>query len=248
VAHSLAGESLCRPLRLRPPAIVLSTLWFSFHARSDIHADTADGPFFPPRESARRCSPDELYSLPPVEIPANFAAQPRLRRTAVLHHLNKVTSGDFSVTHKGYGREMVYVGVPKPSLRVNLLFFFCGKVAARQGPRGCVEKIPLGIAVVGEMTIFHQLCGSLYVQKGLVKPNIKVFPCQEETASRWKPQEPNNFWKSLNEMRCVHWLEEIPVRGVIAGPYVPSIRLPDSWMAQSVNGSLTECLDGYTDL
>ena len=72
-------------------------------------------------------------------------------------------------------------------------------------------------------------------------------PANRKRLPRWKSQEPDNFWKSLNEMRCVRWLEEILVRGVFACPYVPSIRLTDGWMQQSVNGSLTERLKGQTE-
>jgi len=74
-----------------------------------------------------------------------------------------------------------------------------------------------------------------------------MFSRQKETASRWKPQEPDNFWKSLSEMRCVQWLEEIFVRGIFASPYVPPIRVTHRWMPQSVNGSLIERLNRYTD-
>ncbi len=56
------------------------------------------------------------------------------------------------------------------------------------------------MSVIG---IFHQLRCPLHVQERLVEPNIDMFPSQQETASRWKAQEPDNFRKFFNEMRCV---------------------------------------------
>ena len=86
----------------------------------------------------------------------------------------------------------------------------------------------------------------LHLQQRVVEPNIDMFSRQQKPTSRGEAQESDNFWKSLHEMRCVHWLEEIFVRGVFACPYVPSIRVTDRRMPQSVNRSLTERLNGYT--
>jgi len=86
----------------------------------------------------------------------------------------------------------------------------------------------------------------LHVQQRLIEPDIDMFSRQQESASRRKPQEPDNFWKSFSEMRRVKWLEEIDVTGIFACPYVPPIRVTDRWMPP-VNGSLTERLNSYSE-